>query len=122
MPTIRPMSARVRWVVLGVVLLLVLGLAALYWFNANLAGVTLEESDGQRTWNVQSGGAVKLSADDVRPSDRYTCDEIGARSVDAPSPGRQIARQGVKGVISVETAEDGDVTITCERGVALPGT
>jgi hypothetical protein len=37
------MSARVRWVVHGAVLLVVLGFAAFFWINANLTQVTVEE-------------------------------------------------------------------------------
>ena len=37
------MSARARWIVVGVTLLRVLGVVALYLFNANLTQVTVEE-------------------------------------------------------------------------------
>jgi hypothetical protein len=46
------MRDRVRLIVFENHLLLVIGLAALYWFN-NLNDVTLEELDGRRAWIVQ---------------------------------------------------------------------
>lgn len=42
------MRTRARWIAFGVVLVVVLGLGALYWFNTNLTEVTVEEGGGRR--------------------------------------------------------------------------
>jgi hypothetical protein len=40
-----------RWIVLGVILLVVLGLGALYWFNTDLTmPKNLQRDEGPRTW------------------------------------------------------------------------
>jgi hypothetical protein len=101
-----------RWIVLEVVLLLVLGLAALYWFNTNRTGVTLEEVDGRRTWIIQPGDTGRLSSDEVRPHDRYRC--AGKDGfIGTPEPDHAI---GGSGGLTVETASDGTVTLYCEPG------
>jgi hypothetical protein len=68
---------RVRSIVPGIVLV-VLGLAAIYWFNTNLTGVTVEGSSGRRTWVIKGGDTVKLSADQVGPDDRFRCEVMAA--------------------------------------------
>lgn len=104
MRTIRLMSTHVRWIVIGVVLLLVLGLAALYVFN-----ITLFERE-PKTWIVQPGEMVSLSADEVGPDDRYRCE--GMAAIDGTPP-RGTGFGNTSG-IEVTTADDGTVTVICE--------
>lgn len=104
---------RARWVVLAVVLL-VLGVVALYWFNTKLASVSLEESDGRRTWTIQQGDSVTLNAEDVRPDDRYRCALDGGSYGVNQTPARGGA--GVAGPLTVAIARDGDVTFSCAEG------
>jgi hypothetical protein len=105
------MSTPARWIVLEVVLLLVLGLAALYWFNTNRTGVTLEEVDGQRTWIIQPGDTGRLPSDEVRPDDWYRCEGKGG-FIGTPEPDHVGGSDG----FWVETAFDGTVTMYCEPG------
>ena len=102
---------RVRWVVLGVVLLILLGLGVLFWFNMSLTSVSLEEGGSHRTWTIQPGDSVKLDADEVRPDDRYRCELDGSSyGVNVtPAPGSDSAA----GPFTVSTAEDGTVTLRC---------
>ena len=102
---------RVRWVVLGVVLLILLGLGGLFWLNTNLTSVSLEEGGAHRTWTIQLGDSATLDADEVRPDDRYRCELDGSSyGVDeTPAPGRDSAA----GPFTVSTAEDGTVTLRC---------
>ena len=89
------MTARTRWIVLGVVLLLVLGLVALYNLNSNLTQSTVEEGgyDG-RTWVVQPGDTLTLTADQVGRGDEYRCsdEDLG---------------------VNLEVAADGSATVYC---------
>jgi len=101
-----------RWIVLEVVLLLVLGLAALYWFNTDRTGVTLEEVDGRRTWIIQPGDTGRLSSGAVRPNDWYRCEGKDG-FIGTPEPEHGI---GGSGGFTVETASDGTVTLYCEPG------
>lgn len=103
---------RARWIALGVVLLVVLGLVALFVFNADLTSVTMEEGGGRRTWTIQSGDTEALSVDEVDPDDRYRCELDGGSYVinGTPSPGER----AVAGSFTVATAEDGTVTLICE--------
>jgi hypothetical protein len=105
-------TRRARWIVLGVVLVLVLGLAALYWFNR--IPVTVMDSDGPRTWVVQPGETLTLSADEVHPDDLYRCPGKGGVN-GTPDRGTGV---GGSGGVSVETASDGTVTLSCEPGPA----
>jgi hypothetical protein len=102
---------RVRWIVLGVAVLIVLSLVALFVFNSNLTSVGLEESDGQRTWTIQLGDSATLDADEVRPDDRYRCELDGSSYgvSETPAPGST----GAAGPLTVSTAEDGTVTLRC---------
>jgi hypothetical protein len=109
-PPIRTHPA--RWIALEVVLLLVLGLAALYWFNPNRTGVTLEEVDGRRTWIIQPGDTGRLSSDEVRSDDWYRCEGKDG-FIGTPEPDHGI---GGSGGFTVETASDGTVTLYCEPG------
>ena len=72
------MSARVRWIVLGVVLLVVLGLVSLYLFNTSLGRVSLVESNGRRTWIVDAEGDSVALRGEVRPDDALVCVLDGA--------------------------------------------
>ncbi len=108
------MSTHARWIVLDVVLLLVIGLAALYWFN-NLNDVTVEEVDGRRTWIIQPGDTVRLSSDEVGPDDWYRCEGKGGY-IGTPEPDHGI---GDSHGLWVETAFDGTVTLYCEPGPPL---
>jgi hypothetical protein len=96
-----------------VVLLVVLGLLTLYYFNSNLTESTVEEggSDG-RTWVIQPGDTLTLTADEVGPDDLYRCEGKGGVN-GTPDPGHGV---GGSGGFSVETASDGTVTLSCEPG------
>ena len=106
---------RVRWVVLGVVLLILLGLGVLFWFNMSLTSVSLEEGGSHRTWTIQPGDSVKLGADEVRPDDRYRCELDGSSYgvSQTPAPGST----GAAGPLTVVTAKDGDVTLWCAESL-----
>jgi hypothetical protein len=104
------MSTHTRWIVVGVVLLLVLGLVALYWFNTTLTERSVEH--GPHSWAVQPGAPLVLLPTDVDPGDEYICPG-GGRIVGTPDPGTGVT-DGAG--LSVETAEDGTVTATCELG------
>ena len=112
--TIRPMSIRVRWIIFEVVLLLVIGLAALSWLN-NLNDVTVEEVDGRRTWIIQPGERARLSSDEVGPDDWYRCEGKGG-FIGTPEAGSHI---GESHGLWIETAFDGTVTLYCEPGPPL---
>ena len=100
----------VRGIVVGVVLLLVLGLAAL-WFNR--IPVTVMHSDGPRTWIIGPGETVTLSADEVRPTDRYRC--AGEESGIEFTPVRGTESYSEAGGLSVRNA-NGTVTAYCQPG------
>jgi hypothetical protein len=104
------MSARARWIAVGVLAVIVLGVAALYWFNTNLTQRPVEH--GPHTWAVQQGAPLVLLPTDVDPGDEYICPG-GGRKVGTPDPGTGVT--DLAG-LSVETAEDGTVTATCEPG------
>ena len=109
--TIRPMT-RVRWIVLGVVLLILLGLGVLFWFNMSLTSVSLEEGGSSSDVDHPARAtASTLDADEVRPDDRYRCELDGSSFgvSETPAPGRDSAA----GPLTVLTAEDGTVTLTC---------
>jgi hypothetical protein len=93
-------------------LVLVLGLAALYWFNTDPTGATVTETNGRQTWTIEPGDTVKLSADEVGPDDLYRCRGKGGVN-GTPDPGHGV---GGSGGFSVSTAADGTVTLTCEPG------
>ena len=107
------MSVRARWIVVGVVLLLVLGLVGLYVFNTNLTGVTLTEGGDRRTWIVQSGETVKLSADEVEAEDRYACEVDGGVYTVEGTP--SVGSVSWSGDFTVSTTSDGGGTVilTC---------
>jgi hypothetical protein len=106
------MSARVRWIVVGAALLVVLGLVALYWFN-NRIPVTVIDSDGPRTWIIGPGETVTLSADEVGPNDRYRC--AGEESGIEFTPVRGTESYSEAGGLSVRNA-NGTVTAYCQPG------
>ncbi len=108
------MSARARWIVVGVLLLLVLGLVGLYVFNTNLTGVTLTEAGDRRTWIVQSGETVKLAADEVEGEDRYAC-EIDGEVVYTIDGTPSVGTVSWSGDFIVSTTSDGGGTVilTC---------
>ena len=125
------MRARARWVVVGVVLL-VLGVVALYWFNSDLTGVTLSEADGGRTWVIDVGeprpmqsygrmvitlsDPVTFPVDQIRAHDRFMC-EGSTHSVHPYLVADWMDERGgsnnVFEEISVTTHLDGSVTVTC---------
>ena len=115
---VKQMSTRARWIVLGVALVLVLGLVALYWFNSNLTGVTVEGSSGRRTWTIQCGDTVKLSADEVAPGDGYRCEvDGGAYGVEGTPP---LGEASWSGAFSVATIDRGTVILSCDPDAAVP--
>jgi hypothetical protein len=104
------MSARTRWIVVGVASVLVLGLVALYWFNTNLTQRSVEH--GPHSWAVQPGTPLVLLPADVDPGDEYICPG-GGRIVGTPDHGT--SETDLAG-LSVETRLDGTVTAYCEPG------
>ena len=107
------MSARARWIAFGVALVVVLGLVTLYWFKSRPSFGTVDVDEREpKTWIVQPGETLTVSADDVRPDDLYRCPGKGGVN-GTPDPGHGV---GGSGGLSVETAEDGTVTATCEAG------
>ena len=99
---------RVRWIVLGVVLLILPGIGVLFWFNMSLTSVSLEEGGAHRTWTIQLGDRRRSTPMTVRPDDRYRCD------LDGSSYGVQrnsCAWEGqlVRAPSTVSNAEDGTV-------------
>ena len=114
------MSGRARWIVLGVVLVLMLGGAALYWLNTDLTMGRNQQGDEvqpyqapePKTWIVQPGETLTLTADETGPNDVYRCPGKGG-VIGTPDRGRGV---GGSGGLSVETALDGTVTAYCEPG------
>lgn len=105
------MNRRARWIVLAVVLVLLLGVVALYLFNTNLTMFTGEDR-GPKTWIVRPGETLTLSSDEVHPDDLYRCPGKGGVN-GTPDPGHGV---GGSGGFSVATEEDGTVTAYCEPG------
>ena len=70
----------------------------------------VEEVDGRRTWIIHPGDEVKLSSGDVGPDDLYRCEGKGGVN-GTPRPGTGVVSGGM---FSVETAEDGTVSLWCE--------
>lgn len=99
------MSARLRWAVIGVAFVTVLGVVAIYLFNANL-------QRGPKTWVVQPGETLILSANEVHPDDLYRCPGKGGVN-GTPDPGHGV---GGSGGFGVATEDDGTVTAYCEPG------
>ncbi len=117
---VKQMSTRARWIVLGVALVLVLGLAALYWFNSNLTGVESSEVNGRRTWTIQSGDTATLSADEVDPDDRYRCElDGGAYVVEGTPP---LGEASWSGASRWRRSSDGTVILSCDPDAAVPKT
>jgi hypothetical protein len=85
----------------------VINLVALYVFNASLSA-----DRAPRTWVVQPGETLTLSADEVHPDDLYRCPGKGGVN-GTPKPGHGV---GGSGGFSVETAPDGTVSAYCEPG------
>jgi hypothetical protein len=106
------MSTRVRWIILGVIVLIVLGVSALYWFNTNLTDVTVTDMGGRRTWIVQSGQTAKLSADEVEAEDRYAC-EFDGRVVYTVDGTPSVGKVSWSGDFTVSTTGGGTVILTC---------
>ena len=102
------MSARARWIVVGVVLLLLLGLVALYWFNTNLTKSTDQER-GPKTWVTDEDTTLTVQAEELHPDDRFGC---SGPSVEAPPFAFSKSVSGG----TVRTAGDGSVTLRCYGG------
>jgi hypothetical protein len=79
-----------RWVAIAVGVALAT-LAALFLFNGML---TTEAERSPRTWVVQPGDTLTLTADEIHADDRYRCtdDDEG---------------------VDIEFAADGSATVTC---------
>ena len=106
------MSARTRWIALGVALVVVLGLVALYVYKSRASFGTMDVEREPKTWVVQPGETLSLTADEVGPDDVYRCS--GKGGVDStPDPGTSVTNSAG---ITVEYGEDGIVTVTCEPG------
>jgi len=114
------MSARARWIASAVALLIVLGVVGLYLFNSNLTMVPNMQGDEihpsqtpePRTWIVQPGETLTLTADEVGPDDVHRCPGKGG-VIGTPDRGHGV---GGSGGFSVEAALDGTVTAYCEPG------
>ena len=105
------MSTHVRWIVVGVALLMVLGLAALFLFNR--IPVTVIDSDGPRTWIIEPGETLTLSADELGPRNHYRC--AGEESGIDFTPERGTEYYSEAGGLSVRNA-NGTVTAYCQPG------
>lgn len=101
------MSTRARWVLVAAALSVVLGLVALYVFNANLT-----KGRDPKTWIVQPGGTLRVPADQVLPDDRWVCPGKGG-SEGTPPIGHGV---GSSGGFSMEVDMEGNVTAYCEPG------
>jgi hypothetical protein len=96
-----------RWVVIatGVALILVGG-GLIVW------GVVWGDQLTPKTWFVQPGETLTVSADQAHPEDRWECPGKGG-VIGTPDPGHGV---GGSGGFSVVTAPDGTVTAYCEPG------
>ena len=103
------MSARTRWVVLGAGLATSAILVAR--FVLNVTG-TVFSRDVEKRHVVRRGDTLTLLPDQVGPHDRYECPGNGAVN-GTPDPGDGVTSSNG---ISVETALDGTVTVSCEPG------
>ena len=101
------MSARARWIVVGVVLV-VLSLVALYWFNSSLTMSTVG-TRAPKTWVTDEGTTLTVQAEELHPDDRFAC---SGPSVEAPP---FAFSKGVPGG-TIRTAGDGSVTLRCYEG------
>ena len=101
------MSTRAGWVLVGVAIVVVLGLVALFVFN----GTLMKERD-PKTWIVQPGETLRVPADQVLPDDRWVCPGKGG-SEGTPPIGHGV---GSSGGFSMEVDMDGNVTAYCEPG------
>ena len=108
------MTTRARWITL-VLLLVVLGLVALYVFNSNLT-MSSEEQESEvpvvHGWVIQPGQTRTWLAEHVGPLDQYRCPGKGGVN-GTPDPGTSVSNSAG---LTIETAEDGTVTATCEPG------
>ena len=102
------MSARARWIAVGVLALIVLGLAALYRFNASLTMSTVE-TRAPKTWVTDAGTTLTVQAEELHPEDRFGC---GGPSHKAP---RVAFSQWVPGG-TMRTTGEGSVTLRCYEG------
>jgi hypothetical protein len=105
------LTTRARWFLIAVAILVVLGLVALYVFNANLTMGTIFERD-PKTWIVQRGETLRVPADQVLPKDRWECPGKGG-STGTPPPGHGV---GSSGGFSMGVDMEGNVTAYCEPG------
>jgi hypothetical protein len=108
-------TARTRWLLVGIGGVTVITLAVLFWANVDRPpqGVALQESEAGRTWVLDSGGylnsrTVILQATFVRSGDLFECQGSGPGIV-APAPGTSTRVYG----LTLKTAGDGSVTVTC---------
>ncbi len=108
------MSARVRWIALGVVLLLVLGVVALNWFNTNLT-MSTDQERGPKTWLVQPGETLRVSADDVLLDDRFDCAGEGF-TTGGQRYGDVLNAPDSLAWTAVIVDEEGNVTLRCQPG------
>ena len=65
-----------------------------------------------KTWIIQPGETLRVSAGEVLPEDRWRCPGKGGVN-GTPEPGHGVANSGG---FQIETAPDGTVTATCEEG------
>ena len=112
-------TAPTRWLLVGIGVVTVIALGLLFWANVDRPpqGVALQESEAGRTWVLDSGGylssrTVILQAKFVRSGDLFECWGSGPGIV-APAPGGSTRVYG----LTLKTAGDGSVTVTCaDRG------
>lgn len=106
------MTVRGRWVVSGAGLVLVVVLVAWYVVYGVTAGPEVVGERQPKTWTVQPGETLTLSADEVRPDDSYRCP--GLTRIDF-TPHAGTGFSDIHGFY-VFTAEDGTVTASCQPG------
>jgi hypothetical protein len=105
------MTPRAGWFLVALAIVVVLGLVALYVFNANLMMGTIFDRD-PKTWIVQRGETLRVRADQALPEDRWECPGKGG-STGIPPRGHGV---GGSGGFSMEVDMEGNVTAYCEPG------
>ena len=97
-------SGRARWASVAAAVAIVVILTVAF-----MAGGSDREP---KTWIIQPGEMLRVSADEVLPEDRWRCTGKGGVN-GTPEPGHGVFNSGGFGV---ETAADGTVTARCEPG------
>jgi hypothetical protein len=101
---VNTIAGRIRWTLISLAFAVLLT-AAVVIFSGG-------PERAPRTWVVQPGHRLVLSAEQVVPDDRYRCPGKGGVN-GTPEPNHGV---GGSGGLSVETRADGTVIASCEPG------